>query len=212
MPLVPDGSSIVPASLTSPPSERKVNQIRCSTSAPSPASRQVTSRALRPRARTEELLSSIGQRELGRFHTYLEPGQGQGAQVVVQQPGTVGKGWILITDQAIEARAVAGTSRFDQSIDGRSDLAKPRALRRHAPQIPELVGEQWADSEAEQPTRTSISATAANRRTVLWLGWLTQRQRMRARLGTSGNRPGRAVAASSISRADGLRRTACRTS
>jgi hypothetical protein len=86
--------------------------------------------ALSPSARTEDLLPSIGERELRRFQTYLKPGQGQGAQVVVEQPGAIMKGWILITDQPIEASAVAGTSRFDQGINGCPGQAKPEIIGR----------------------------------------------------------------------------------
>jgi hypothetical protein len=40
------------------------------------------------------------------------------------------KGWILITDQPIEASAVAGTSRFDQGINGCPGQAKPGIIGR----------------------------------------------------------------------------------
>jgi hypothetical protein len=78
---------------------------------------------LDPRARTEELATRIGEHEFGWFHTHLEPGQWQCAEVVIEQPGTVRKGGILITDQPIEAGTVAGTSRFEQGVNGRSDQA-----------------------------------------------------------------------------------------
>jgi hypothetical protein len=78
---------------------------------------------LDPRARTEELATRIGEHEFVWFHTHLEPGQWECAEVVIQQLGTVGKSGILVTDQPIEAGVVAGTSRFEQGVNGRSDQA-----------------------------------------------------------------------------------------
>jgi hypothetical protein len=78
---------------------------------------------LDPCTRTEEPSTGIGKPELGWFHTHLKPGQWQCAQVVIEQPGAVGKGGISITDQPIKARIVAGTSRLEKGINGRSDQA-----------------------------------------------------------------------------------------
>jgi hypothetical protein len=78
---------------------------------------------LDPGARTEEPPTRIGEQEFRRFHPHLKPGQWQRAQVVKEQPGTVGEGGILITDQPIEAGTVAGKSRFEEGVNGRSDQA-----------------------------------------------------------------------------------------
>ena len=90
----------------------------------------------------------------------------------IQQPGAVGKAGILITDQSIEARVVAGASRFDQSINGRSDLAQPRALRRHrllsraAPEVGDSRS-RTADQEQcqrgnRQPSHRAVLAADAD--------------------------------------------------
>ena len=130
LPLLPDGSIVRAGELdlSAGGEEGQPDQVinLCAITGKSPRDHP----ALSPSARTEDLLSSIGKRELGRFQTYLKPGQGQGAQVVVEQPGAIMKGWILITDQPIEAGAVAGTSRFDQSINGCPGQAKAGTIGR----------------------------------------------------------------------------------
>src|SRR4029450_821776 len=88
-------------------------------------------RTLKPRARTEGLPASLGKPELGWIHTQLQPGQWQGAEVLIQHPGTVGKAGVSITDQSIETGAIAGACGFDQRINGRSDSVGPRGGWRH---------------------------------------------------------------------------------
>jgi hypothetical protein len=78
---------------------------------------------LNPCTWTEEPSTRIGEHEFRGFHAHLKPGQWQCAQVVIEQPGTVGEGGILITDQPIEAGTVAGKSRFEEGVNSRSDRA-----------------------------------------------------------------------------------------
>jgi hypothetical protein len=79
--------------------------------------------SLDPRPWPEELPTCIGEPELGWFDTHLKPGQWQCAQIVIEQPGAVGKRGILITDQPVKSGIVAGAGRFEQGINGRSDEA-----------------------------------------------------------------------------------------
>ncbi len=78
---------------------------------------------LDPRAGTEDPPTRIGEQEFRWFHAHLKPRQWQCAQVVIEQPRTVGEVGILITDQPIEAGTVAGKSRLEEGVNSRSDQA-----------------------------------------------------------------------------------------
>src|SRR5215211_8305311 len=88
-------------------------------------------RALRPRAATQQLGPCPSQPELDRLHTRLEPSERQTAQIGIQQPRALRERRVSITDQTLEAHAVPGVSRAEQSINGHSGLTQLRALWRY---------------------------------------------------------------------------------
>ena len=85
---------------------------------------------LQPGTRTEQLPTHIRERDLCGLDPQPKRGQRQRAEVVIEQPGAVGKTGIAIADQTMKSRTITGPSGFGEGINRRSDEVEPRTHRR----------------------------------------------------------------------------------